>query len=89
MTNFQQDIEEIEEEILKLENIIKNPQLISLNEDDNENDLVEERDKNNELKRRNAKAREWDKPKLSCFNIIIFLIHFKFNLLSIIYYFRG
>lgn len=68
IVNFQSDIEEIEQEISNLENVIKNPELIETKEDEGEDDEVDigqERDRNTEFKRRKAKTREWDKPKLS------------------------
>lgn len=67
LQNFQSDIDEIEQEISNLESIIKNPELLEIKEDDSE--IIEERDKNIEFKRRSAKKREWDKPKLSLFSL--------------------
>lgn len=61
--DFQEDLDSIDEEISNLENVIKNPELLDVKEE--ETDVGDERDKNLEFKRRKAKTREWDKPKLS------------------------
>ena len=64
MPGYQGDLDEIDEEISSLENVIKNPDLID-SKSDAEEEFSEERERNLEFKRRKAKNREWDKPKLS------------------------
>ena len=67
LPGYKEDLESIEEEIANLEKMIRNPELFGEkpgDEDDGE-DLSEAREKNLELRRRKAKFREWDKPKLS------------------------
>lgn len=65
MPSYKDDLESIDEEITNFENMIRNPELFGAPDEDEGEDLSEEREKNLEFRRRKAKFREWDKPKLS------------------------
>lgn len=77
LPGYQSDLDDIDEEISTFENIIKNPDLIDSKSDNNDEEagvggeFSEERERNLEFKRRKAKNREWDKPKLSKIIILI------------------
>lgn len=70
MPGYKEDLESTDEEIANLENMIRNPELFGETRDDEDegDDLSEAREKNLEFRRRKAKFREWDKPKLSKIN---------------------
>ena len=64
LENFDNDIEEINDEIIELERVVNDPSLIEINEKEVETKEEQEFD-TLKPKRKVILDREWDKPKLS------------------------